>query len=64
VDEVAAVRAKGGSTIPSTIGLEKESNPFLRCDQPEAIASARRHAPDALTAPAVFAALREWKNRF
>jgi len=28
--EIAAVRAKGGFTVPSTMGLEKETNPFLR----------------------------------
>jgi len=28
--EVEALRAKGAATIPSTMGLEKETNPFLR----------------------------------
>ena len=28
--EVKAARAKGQPTIPSTIGLEKQTNPFLR----------------------------------
>jgi hydroxyacylglutathione hydrolase len=30
VAEVKAVRAKGQPTIPSTMGLEKQTNPFLR----------------------------------
>jgi len=64
IDEVALARANGRSTIPSTIGVEKESNPFLRCHAPETMAAARRRVPDAVDAPAVFAALREWKNRF
>jgi hydroxyacylglutathione hydrolase len=33
--EVDAARAKGEPTIPSTIGLEKQTNPFLRPDSPE-----------------------------
>ena len=59
-------RARGLPTIPSTIALEKATNPFLRHAEP-AIA---RHlvelgklAPDA-TPLACFAALREWKNTF
>ncbi len=33
--EVDAARAKGLPTIPSTIGLEKQTNPFLRPSSPE-----------------------------
>jgi hydroxyacylglutathione hydrolase len=33
--EVEALRAKSAPTIPSTIGLEKETNPFLRPNSPE-----------------------------
>ncbi|HPP47213.1 MAG TPA: hydroxyacylglutathione hydrolase [Accumulibacter sp.] len=62
VDEVAVTRAKGLSTIPSTIALEKATNPFLRCAFPEVIASARQRQPEAADEVAVFAALREWKN--
>ncbi|WP_426210629.1 hydroxyacylglutathione hydrolase [Massilia sp. TWP1-3-3] len=61
-----AKRARGLPTIPSTIGLEKATNPFLRATQ-SAIASelvdAGKLAPGAAP-PAVFAALREWKNTF
>jgi hydroxyacylglutathione hydrolase len=35
VREVAALRAAGLPTIPSTIGLEKATNPFLRPASPE-----------------------------
>ncbi len=35
VREVAALRAAGQPTIPSTIGLEKATNPFLRPASPE-----------------------------
>lgn len=35
VAEVAALRAAGRPTVPSTIGLEKATNPFLRPASPE-----------------------------
>ncbi len=35
VAEVAALRAGGRPTVPSTIGLEKATNPFLRPASPE-----------------------------
>jgi hydroxyacylglutathione hydrolase len=60
-----AKRAAGLPTVPSTIGLEKATNPFLRCEQTEIVESLRRAGrlrqehPDPL---AVFTALREWKN--
>jgi len=34
MDEVAALRAAGKPTIPSTIGLEKATNPFMRAGLP------------------------------
>jgi hydroxyacylglutathione hydrolase len=33
--DVDAARASGAPTIPSTMGLEKRTNPFLRPDSPE-----------------------------
>ena len=33
--DVDAARAKGAPTIPSTLGLEKKTNPFLRPNSPE-----------------------------
>lgn len=32
VAQVNEMRAKGEPTVPSTMGLEKKTNPFLRCD--------------------------------
>jgi hydroxyacylglutathione hydrolase len=60
VAEVEALRAKGEFTIPSTIGLEKATNPFLRAGEKalaEAIGLAGHPAVE------VFAALREAKNK-
>ena len=64
VDEVAVARASGRSTVPSTIALEKATNPFLRCSEPEIVASAQRRVAQAKNALEVFTVLREWKNSF
>jgi hydroxyacylglutathione hydrolase len=53
-------------TIPSTIAIEKATNPFLRAGEPgirASLAAAGKLAPGADTV-AAFAALREWKNVF
>ena len=64
-DEVAALRAKGRSTVPTTVGHERATNPFMRSDEPEVIRAVAHHAGiDAADPVAVFAALREWKNGF
>lgn len=60
-----AKRARGEATVPSTIADERATNPFLRCAEPEVIASAERHAGRRLADPVeVFAAIRAWKNAF
>ncbi len=51
-------------TLPSSIGLERRINPFLRCDEPEVVASALAQGAASDDTVAVFTALREWKNRF
>lgn len=60
-----AKRAQGIPTVPSRIGLEKATNPFLRCHEPAIVdrlrAAGRLTSIDPL---AVFAALREWKNNY
>jgi hydroxyacylglutathione hydrolase len=38
--EVEALRARGEPSVPSTLGLEKATNPFLRCREPAVIAAA------------------------
>jgi hydroxyacylglutathione hydrolase len=58
-------RKRGLPTVPSTIGLEKATNPFLRYRERPIIqglqASGRLTGDDPT---ASFAALREWKNAF
>lgn len=65
LDEALATRARGEPTVPSTIALERATNPFLRCDVDAVRDAASRHAGRA-TRDAVdtFAVLREWKNHF
>jgi hydroxyacylglutathione hydrolase len=51
--------------VPSTIGEECATNPFLRAHLPGVMAAAAAHAGHAVADDvASFAALREWKNRF
>ena len=58
-------REKGIPTLPSTVALECLTNPFLRWESPEVIASAEREAGKKLRAREdVFGTLREWKNHF
>ena len=60
-----ARRARGEPTLPSTIGEELATNPFLRCGEPEVAAAAARHAGRPLASPVeVFAEIRAWKNSF
>lgn len=60
-----AKRDQGQPTVPSSIGLEKSTNPFLRFRQP-GIAQRLRAAGriDGDEQVAVFAALRAWKNDY
>jgi hydroxyacylglutathione hydrolase len=60
-----ATRRRGEPTVPSTIGLELATNPFMRCDVPAVRDAAARRKKGAETAAVTtFAALREWKNGF
>jgi hydroxyacylglutathione hydrolase len=63
---VQALRRAGKPTVPSTVGDEKATNPFLRTDSPELAASVRARLPEvpAGDAVALFAAVRGLKDRF
>ena len=58
--EVETLRAQGRFTLPSTIGRECDTNPFLRADQPDI---AKTIGMEGQPAVAVFARLREMKNK-
>jgi hydroxyacylglutathione hydrolase len=52
-------------TLPSTIELEKATNPFLRCHTEALLKSAARYLQTPVVDPVVaFAAIRSWKDRF
>jgi hydroxyacylglutathione hydrolase len=58
------LRAANQITLPSTIALEKATNPFLRCTQPEIIRNLQQRGLTDTTELGVFTAMREWKNHF
>ncbi|MDE2343071.1 MAG: hydroxyacylglutathione hydrolase [Betaproteobacteria bacterium] len=63
--EAAETRRQGLPTVPSTIGLELRTNPFLRCREPSVIqAVLSQTGTQPMDSVAVFAALRQWKNTF
>ena len=58
-------RADNKFTVPSTIGDEKKTNPFLRIDSPELRATLKQRDPSLADDPiAIFAMVRELKNHF
>jgi hydroxyacylglutathione hydrolase len=60
-----AKRERGLPTVPSTIALEKTTNPFLRLLEPDIVKAIHAHTGLAVsTASASFEALRNWKNSF
>lgn len=59
-DEISIRRAHHEATVPTTIGREKATNPFLRADDPTLQAFVG-HPGDVI---ATFAEVRERKNKF
>ncbi|MEO1192052.1 MAG: hydroxyacylglutathione hydrolase [Pseudomonadota bacterium] len=60
-EAVLAARAKGERTVPSLLGEEKATNPFLRADIPSLAAAVGLKGRDPVT---VFAEVRGRKDRF
>lgn len=58
-----ALRERGEPTVPSTLGEERRTNPFLRSEAPAVVAAARARgaAGDPLS---VFTAIRAWRDEF
>jgi hydroxyacylglutathione hydrolase len=64
VAEVHSMRARSVPTVPSTVALERLTNPFLRVAEPAVRAAAERWAGRSLLNEAeVFRAVRTWKDR-
>lgn len=60
-----ATRARNEATVPSTLELELATNPFLRCETEDLIASLRRQGKlEGETGDEVFATVRGWKDNF
>ena len=60
-----ATRQRGAPTLPSTIALERATNPFLRSDEPAVRRAADIKRPGAgASAIETFTAIRQWKDSF
>jgi len=65
LEKVRALRAKGLSTVPSTMEEERETNPFLRWESAEIQENLKRKFPDLGSDPvSIFALVRELKDHF
>lgn len=65
LEVVDELRSEGRITLPTTLALEKRTNPFLRSEVSDVVAAASSHS-GATTEPGVptFAAIRAWKDIF
>lgn len=65
LNKVKGLRARGISTVPSTMAEEKETNPFLRWDSREIQANLKRDFPKLSPEPtSVFSQIRKLKDQF
>jgi len=63
--EVAELIAQGRPSVPTTIAIEKATNPFLRCDSEELrVSVVERCGEIAADGTSVFAATRKLKDEF
>lgn len=58
------LRDNGQPTLPTSLALERQINPFLRTRQPALIQAAQSFDAKAHDDVSTFAALRQWKNQF
>lgn len=64
---IARQRASGLPSLPTTLAIECQINPFLRWDKPTVRQAAQRYSgysPGGNVDVNVFAAIRAWKNEF
>lgn len=62
--DCTAKRARGEPTLPSSIGLERRINPFVRVAEPAVIEAALLHGATGTGGSEVLGAIRTWKNEF
>lgn len=61
IEDVAAMRGHDEATVPTTLGLELDTNPFLRADDPGVQRAVGMEGADPVE---VFAEIRARKDRF
>ncbi|HXU93964.1 MAG TPA: hydroxyacylglutathione hydrolase [Gallionella sp.] len=64
IEDTRRLRAAGRPSLPSTIALEKATNPFLRCNTTGIVRTLHQKGLANTSEIAVFTALREWRNHF
>lgn len=65
LEVVDDLRSSGRITLPTSLTLEKLTNPFLRCEQPAVVEAAARQTGTPVTAGVeTFTAIRAWKDTF
>lgn len=63
--ECEAMRAKNKPTLPASLSIERQINPFLRCDNSELQALVQAISKDKINTPAqCFATIRKLKDQF
>ena len=62
--KVRELRSANQPSLPSSIAMERQINPYLRTSQAAVIRAARTFDAAADDEVSVFAALRQWKNQF
>jgi hydroxyacylglutathione hydrolase len=64
IETTRQLRDAGQPSLPSSIALEKATNPFLRCNEPEIVRTLQTRGLADTRELGVFTALREWRNHF
>ena len=64
VADTAKLREQHQATVPSTLALEQQTNPFLRWREPAVKLAAQHRAGTTLDATGVFRHIRQWKDNF
>ena len=63
--EVRQLRREDKITLPSSIGVELDINPFMRCHKMEVIESAQQYSQKKVhKAEEVLGVIRNWKDNF
>jgi hydroxyacylglutathione hydrolase len=63
-EQVARLRAQGQPTVPSTIGEERATNPFMRVESPDILGQVAQDLAGDRSPQAVLGAVRRAKDRY